>query len=221
VRVRLGPERTRDFHRTVLLMREGFAADERCHEAPTTPVVMAEGGSMPPAFVGNGVEAWQATGGSVCRTGPKRPRRAALRLALVAAIMAGAAWAASGLTERTKMADRHGHARSPVALRSDLGSPAAEAQPGSHTSHRSHKRFHKFPKRPAVNDPSDDGTSRDSDDEDDDASDDLNCDDDTEGIFVACLGEIALYVIATESAGPASRIEPHFPLFLTLQRLRC
>ncbi len=144
-----------------------------------------------------------------------------LRVVLIAAIALGAGWFALGLATRKKPADQHDEAQPALALRTEPGSPTGDARPGSHSPHRWHKRFHKFSRHVTANDPSDDGTSRDSDDEDDDASDDLNCDNETDGSIVACLPAVALYVVATATAPAPSLIEPHSPLFLTLQRFRC
>jgi hypothetical protein len=162
-----------------------------------------------------------ATVAPVCLGTCRLARRASLCVALVAAIIVGAGWVALGLASPKKSADQHDDALAALALRTEPGSPTGDARPGSHSPHRWHKRCHKLSKSVLVNDPSDDGTSRDSDDEDDDASDDLNCDDDTDGTIVACIPAIALYMIATATAPAPSLIEPHSPLFLTLQRFRC
>ncbi len=144
-----------------------------------------------------------------------------LRVALIAAIAVGAGWLALGLASPRKSSDQHDDAQTALALRTEPGSLTGDARPGSHSPHRWHKRSHKLSKSVVVNDPSDDGTSRDSDDEDDDASDDLNCDEETDGSIVACLPPVALDSVATTTAPAPSLIEPHSPLFLTLQRFRC
>jgi hypothetical protein len=144
-----------------------------------------------------------------------------LRVALIAAIAVGAGWVALGVAAPNKAADQHDGAQPSLTLRTEPGTPVGDARPASHSPHRCHKRFHKFSKSVAASDPSDDGTSRDSDDEDDDASDDLNCEDETDGSIVASLPPVALYLVATTTAPAPSLIEPHSPLFLTLQRFRC
>ena len=144
-----------------------------------------------------------------------------MRCAAIAAVMMlGLAWFARGTAGREEAGSRTGLSPAAMGHCVEPGSPGCDARPGSLHAHGWHKRFYKVHRGLCANDPSDDGTSRDPDD-DNDTSDDLNCDDETNAPILTHAAGVALYLVGTDALAAPASTDKHFPLFLTLQRLRC
>ena len=203
-------------------MNNLYLRDERCHAVADPLGVAAEREPVPERFVSNGpwpppVKVPLASAGT-----RKRSVDAVRWVVLVGAIVLGLHSIARGLASLDERVAENGAPGNALRHRFEHSSPGGDLRPGSHSGHRWHKRSHKFPKSMMANDPSDDGTSSDpGDDDDDDASDDLNCDDGTDGPLLTFMSGQVLYFIAAHDRSTPSSTGTCSPLFLTLQRLRC
>ena len=96
----VGSSGRRLIHRTVQIMTDAFAANEHRQARSSAAAGLNEGAPLPRAHAGGAARTRLSITGRECGKSSKLSRRAALRLALLAAIVIGGAWVARGITAR-------------------------------------------------------------------------------------------------------------------------